>query len=62
VDRYESEDYGFSRLARDAGFGIVCVTDLTLTHHGHMGFPCNLRAQLAAAAATGAPAEPPSSL
>jgi hypothetical protein len=60
--RYESEDYGFSRLARDAGFGIVCVTDLTLTHHGHMGFPCNLRAQLAAAAATGAHAEPPSSL
>jgi hypothetical protein len=47
--RYESEDYGFSRLARDAGFGIVCVTNLTLTHHGHMGFPCNLHAQLAAA-------------
>jgi hypothetical protein len=64
--RYESEDYGFSRLARDAGFGIVCVTDLTLTHHGHMGFPCNLRAQLVAATARVAPAEspaaPPSSL
>lgn len=53
--RYESEDYGFSRLAREAGFAIHCVTDLTLTHHGAMGFPCNLRAQLAAAAAPPAP-------
>jgi len=44
--RFESEDYGFSRLAREAGFKIHCVTNLTLTHHGVMGFPCNLWKQM----------------
>lgn len=44
--RYESEDYGFSRLAREAGYTIYCSTDVTLTHYGQMGFPCNLYKQL----------------
>lgn len=39
--RYESEDYGFSRLVRGQGIEIFCYTNLTLTHHGHMGFPTN---------------------
>lgn len=44
--RYESEDYGFSRLAREAGYTIYCSTDVTLTHYGQMGFQCNLYKQL----------------
>lgn len=47
--RYESEDYGFSRLATEAGIPIYCATDITLTHYGQMGFPCNLFSQLSAA-------------
>jgi len=43
---YESEDYGFSLLARQAGFTIHCLTNITLVHHGWMGFPCNMYQQM----------------
>lgn len=43
---YESEDYGFSVLARQAGFVIHCLTNITLIHHGWMGYTCNMFQQM----------------
>jgi len=43
---YESEDYGFSLLARQAGFTIYCLTNTTLIHHGWMGYSCNMYQQM----------------
>jgi hypothetical protein len=43
--KYESEDYGFCSLWRDAGGHVSVLTDVNLTHYGWYGYRGNLATQ-----------------
>ena len=44
--KYESEDWAFCRLAREAGFDVWCDTRVTASHHGLGVYPCEPVEQL----------------